>query len=1137
MSKMSEELKNLLYFDFGRRTLWKGQGFAVMLAVIQSPDTMAVPVVATAVCVEEREGFLHLKATDEKCVFGPITSGYFISLGFEKSAQLLNACAHPGITYSAAGPIIRAQIGVGPALCELGMKFTGGIEKWCDVSSCKGNKVYRPIVMPSCVATIEQCNTHVQLGFCQEPSLSELDLVVEIIRLSRAVIRALVGVHWRKAVHAMKNGESYELILYNKVTHQSDIHPMLLDSVKLFTDAEQTCLWNNMMAPRFIVVASDVSWVARANRNLLLQAGDVETNPGPNLFDVVFQIVVHYWRVYVIMPVENKAWDCALLQEEARFWRVELSDWSTVRMWVWMRQFIHKAHPANLYEPDLGCTLVEKFWGLPDVPRFDAIGSWWWWFKSVTVAACFLWVFWVAVALVFWWRWSRRVGPVMVHNSNGGININEIKEVFTTKSSDHLPPRHQKGKHVLLADQRRFCEQVCINWLLERFRRFRDVGGSRTRWSNLGFKKHLCCPQTCNDDILRELKSDTTFDNCGFVGQLCPLRGELPGAILSHVDYHMTQDELTETITGPTFIINHPFHQLPSGLGEYEGGFEAKVSYKGGIVTMTTDDGTPFVHGFHDWRNEGTVIGKNRAFVYTRVLKHLDTCVYFCYPASGVYARSDPNAMSKTRSDALPMIDGCKVIRDADEYVFSRVGFEYRVSVEPVDETAATMSTAIRDDKWFDTLRSCLIGKLKANRSDMTQLALVLRLTAWVSDINAVYTVPFATCLSGHPVDFRPFDIIWYRFVLWGRKILPTAVVALLYWWVETKTYARYGEWTFPKVIVPTYEVYSRGCDAISTSKASSRFASEKFRPTAPPDNASGNQQPECGAGKNHRKHDHIFVDESPEYRPKTPTAPVRNLGTEPVFSRNVGSPFVAAPINPIQPPVRPPRFGETRINDERPGQSCGFEGFGNHNRDRIATTPIVSTNPFVSGGILPGTVKSVPVKSNVVLPIIVTYKPEVGLPKIVRVEVNGKNTEIHLKECYRFILQQLSDEQIVNFSIWVEEILDKVDARQMYGDDCATTIKRIIEHGLSGRVGEYGWTIGNKGTRILLHPITTVDGGVERPDAFSRMGATVSSGATGTVNGGQGQSFAAGSVSERRSRQELPKNRDLYKPHRSKKY
>lgn len=436
----------------------------------------------------------------------------------------------------------------------------------------------------------------------------------------------------------------------------------------------------------------------------------------------------------------------------------------------------------------------------------------------------------------------------------------QLKDLFREFVLECVQPSHIAGSHNILAWERRAAESFCFDQLLDKFRRVRDVGGSRSRWSELGFAKHVCGPVLGNDDIIRQAKCTNVFENCGKQGEYCPYLKKIPAAVLSHVDYHLTQNQLVQIVVGPTFIINHNFDVHKTGVGKYQdngaSAYEAKVQISGGLVTMEPDGGTPYrEHAYHHWESEGSVVTRNGAFTYIRLGSLGSTTVYYCNPSAGVYDMDSNLNLSTSSGDYLPIVQGCKVKRNdvatvngveiPSHYSFERPNHvTTTVEAAIIDEAALTMASATRDAKYMDTMRSYLTGKLRAKQVNLGEIVMYMQLVSFLSDKWGVEVVPFTSALYGHPASFTWFDIAInnVRRVFWH---------ALQYTWLRQKlgnVAARYAPWSFPVVRVPGYECYSEQMSSKMGGGLRTKFNKQLFRAPPAPTNASVAQQVVAGA-------------------------------------------------------------------------------------------------------------------------------------------------------------------------------------------------------------------------------------------------------------------------------------------------
>jgi hypothetical protein len=661
---------------------------------------------------------------------------------------------------------------------------------------------------------------------------------------------------------------------------------------------EHLSVLRNWVQPRWIVIAEDCTWICRVNSAMLALAGDVEKNPGPKVMMVLlltlttiflFNIMndvsqTSTWaarviRIKIRAPLERHARNCALTQAKNEYWQAEYAHgW-----FVGLKKLFHEVPELDdVYHVPFTCHLVYKMVGKPTMayhgPGWVAtwktglswVASLWMNFRFWNIVAMWAVVGWFAAISILVCAvvcLTSRKGRVRVINKNGTIDLNWLKSQIDIKGE---MPKERSTGHDWLAKQRRVCEAAVIDLMLSMTSSFRDVGGSRTRWAHLGKKKHLCCPDYNNDDILRELKSKNVFDDCKLGGEHCPLRKTVPFAMLSHVDYHMTQDQLVRTITGPTFILTHDFVSRPVGFGKVLGEYEADVTYFGDQITMTTRDGTKYSHGYHRWLNEGSVVTQSGAFVYCLLTRYHDTSIYFAYPAEGVYSRNDINVMELMVDNTYPMINGYCVRKDYEKRVFqfTRVGQSFEVPSETIEECANALAPAERNEKYVAAVFAYVPGKCKAKSIDTSNIDEIVRLVCYLSDVRALYTVPNATCIRGNPVDFRRRDLYKLRVLMWLKHFGPAALTRFTSRTIDNVTVRRLTAWTFPKVIVPTYEIYTKMNRSSYISTSVANFARERFQPSPTPANARVNEHTKCCTGEDSGECNNIIRNASAKHGP-----------------------------------------------------------------------------------------------------------------------------------------------------------------------------------------------------------------------------------------------------------------------------
>lgn len=663
-------------------------------------------------------------------------------------------------------------------------------------------------------------------------------------------------------IDACNIGKTYGLMIFTPVK----------SNLKFYPDMSSCCMeafWKGM-------------WFELYKRVFLQLGGDIESNPGPvfvfaaivaviintcynqvqhldfhnfqhlcqqvglsNLLNLVLSCVESTRTVIgfgidwaVGEWLDNAAYDCAWQRHSNEQWSKLYDVWFVGGLLQTFSVYFPSIVPSfgELQRETIQCRILAKVWTIPyhmiDLGVYDyfVYGLW-----CCVVSSCcggFIFLF------VIYRYVTHGVRKVRVVNGQKAFIINDLKDDFM-RFSKRVPVKHQNGRHLLLAAQRRMCEEWCFSTLLSRFDRVRDIGGSRSRFVELGYQKHVCGPVINNDDILREEKSRGQFENCGQRGEFCPLRNKIPAAIMSHVDYHMTVRQITQCVSGPTFIINHDFNRHSDGVGKYldENGdiaYEAVVTKFGSRVSMVPDGGTPYLnHPFHNWMAEGSVVSPDGAFTYVRLGDFGETSVYYCHPSDGLYSVNDPNALTTKSYGTLPNICGYHVSVDHEfgiyKFIHTTNMVEKVLPMDVVDKVAIAMASCIRDEKYPDTLRSYLNGKMVASGIDEGLIEIAFGLVSYLSDLHAVKTIPFATCIMGHPVNFKWSDIVKCRILIWLSYFRGTVGESIRNRILDNRVLRRLAPWMFNTIHVPSYEAFTKRAVTQFGSGIVGRFNRSQF--------------------------------------------------------------------------------------------------------------------------------------------------------------------------------------------------------------------------------------------------------------------------------------------------------------------
>nr|QUS52859.1 ORF1 [Hypera postica associated sinaivirus] len=521
---------------------------------------------------------------------------------------------------------------------------------------------------------------------------------------------------------------------------------------------------------------------------------------------------------------------------------------------------------------------------------------------------------------------STRVKFISIRSSPTGFDITALRSSFLEHFQDKQPPLSGDDDHESLAFQRRHLEAWCIDRLLSAYDRFRDVGGSRTRFPHLATKKHICAPELDAADIYRQYKSNDTFHNCYRKGQHCPERYRIPAAMLSHVDYHLDKDELARVVTGPTFIVNHDF-DTDTSLGEREEGYDATVTKDDGLVTMTPHNGTPYgPHPYYHWKSEGCLVTPNGAFTYVRIGKFGETCVYYCHPNVGKYSLDDPKNLRRStdRDSAFYSKFHQKFIGyQLDNGAYHIESVRHTIDAYILDEIISVFQWAKRDEKFLESLRAYTVNRLRSAGKSTESLPTIVELLLHLSDKRAVGT--FSSIVIGDPASYgflRRHVFIWlYRY----EHLFPTPVLSFIRRFIKAALRSDLIPWNWRTIHLPTYDTFTGAARLTLFGKEPRTFNFQKFLAEARDVHSSADGQSPQGSRQNSGQHSNGARNKGPKRGPKTPpNAKQSTNGGKSVPHRSPVSPaeeYNGASISfeARTPPVSVPARSEP-VGPERPG-------------------------------------------------------------------------------------------------------------------------------------------------------------------------------------------------------------------------
>jgi len=541
--------------------------------------------------------------------------------------------------------------------------------------------------------------------------------------------------------------------------------------------------------------------------------------------------------------LDAQAYDCVMDEINEAYW----ADLYHVPVVGWIA---HMFRPYRRVGTNFWCQLLFTYWDKPEVyyPWYVR------YFSLIISFGAMVWAIFICISIFYMLRrLMPQVHTITITNGMRGFDIASLKNSFRSDMKQSCKAKHTAGSHEVLAHQRRVCESWCLDVLGDYYTRVRDVGGSRNRHAEFT-GKHVCNPIYNNADVFRELKGNNLFESCNLPGECCPLRHEIPAAIISHADYYMSPRQLTQIITGPTFIINHSFDK--SDLGEWmdEDGnthYEAHVEKINGHVTMQPEGGTPYVHhAYNNWLEEGTCVSEFGAFVYVKVGTYLDTQVIYCIPADGVYRMDDINNLQRSVSEECTYVTKTEpaynVELNAGSYQFTQltpsggrmVNSTFAMKKNVVEEIALMMSDMKRDDKYYTTFKSYLLGSVKSYSLEVDDIAAAFDFIRSRSDWLAL-NVSHASVIVGAPSDLGLLQRFWVKFVLMTTHSWPC--FSKLGHWLMVKATKRMP-WAFKTIALPTYEVFSKAVRSRLVGQTSKKLLFDRFRVKT-----SGNLTPAAG--------------------------------------------------------------------------------------------------------------------------------------------------------------------------------------------------------------------------------------------------------------------------------------------------
>lgn len=598
----------------------------------------------------------------------------------------------------------------------------------------------------------------------------------------------------------------------------------------------------------------------------LLRSGDVELNPGPfiaTVASVLFLTALINYKAIIPSSLDMIDDLIRMTHFGAVLADCELS-YLDVRTTIrnnnlWYMDFTEPEHLSTV------CRFARDYYPrfhvlpLPDLPPIPL-------YKLLTLLLNLsLFSFYSGFLLCIFatyllYRKLRGYQAIRVINDSKGFDVNGLKDCFKHYMSSDAYPRYVEGEHRRLAYQRKFVEKFAVEQLLDKFERFRDIGGSRTRWCEYAGRKHLCAFSMDAMDILRDEKSSGYFESCDSPGQNCPVRKDILAAILTHSDYYITPEELSEIITGPTFIINHDFEN-DRNLGAYmytevvgkkvveKYKYECVANVGAGLVHMLPQGGTPYgPHPYNKWQSEGAIVGQNGACVYVRIGKYKDTCLYYAYPSCGEYDVVSRYNLARSTNATRHYIGRTELYFHPDKYVYG----DYELPREIGDSVSHSMATVPRDVKYMPVLINLVSAKLRAAERNEASLNIAVLICSYLADHRSL-DLPNSV-LSGNPCEYGLIKryVSKLKLHLWAPWIVGKKCA---------DNVSKLTPWDFRRKYVAVYQKFTR----LNAVRLTGRAVLKPFLAEVSAPDAFGDQAPEHDSSSDDSEYDYESGDESVE--------------------------------------------------------------------------------------------------------------------------------------------------------------------------------------------------------------------------------------------------------------------------------
>jgi hypothetical protein len=570
---------------------------------------------------------------------------------------------------------------------------------------------------------------------------------------------------------------------------------------------------------------------------------------------------LHAFDHFVMVPIRNHAYECAVVDREREFWRHEydtnlffLRVMRAFSQWPIIHRYLNIPTRPELDEVDYSCKVAYHFVGKPlvmDMRPFNLYESLVYSFKVFVVVLTITSGF-SGFLLVY--LFTRRF-KVRVINHNRPVE-------FDTDCVDLV---RELNLRTLNQPQIDDCiDDLCISTLTGESKNVQVVAERWDVYKPYQDSIHLCQ----RPSALSGVCDTVSAFQCAHRACDCSDKEAMPFTYISGCDFQFNQDELCKIVTGPTLIKTYNDDiSYPCGGGP-------KLTVQDNIRTLRFQNGLVLVGPRHPWALSGIVVGLDSAFEYKVIWSKFGISLILAIPSSGLYDRHSPVCMVKPDQSSYPNIDGFVVQRTDVSFDFSHCyekSESFSVPRSHVESCAVTLAGMNRDDKYASTAMAYVTGQCRAAEIDLTHLSTIVRFVCHLADVHALSIVPDCTSFFGRPSELtligRLRCLVWLRFC----THLPDRIQSIFVKLVMSRPVVRSVAWAFPTIYVPCYEIHTSISRTRRLFSKPSRFVADRFPSSPSPADARFNNKDHSCTGENTRECDSIIGNAGIESRGQAP--------------------------------------------------------------------------------------------------------------------------------------------------------------------------------------------------------------------------------------------------------------------------